>query len=100
MSTKNVICSVPQKLEKYIPELKKPHQKFIFRAVEGVLKSGTVQRALGSKMTEIGRECRSELESPSSLKYVKRNLENQQWSDLEVYQNYWKEARACRQIVI
>lgn len=85
MSPKKPICSVPQKLEKYIPPLKKTHRKFIIRAVEGVIKSGTVQ------MSEIGRECRSELESPSSLKYIKRNLENDKWSDLEVYQHYWKE---------
>lgn len=42
-------------------------------------------------MTEIGRASREELESASSLKYVKRNLENEHWQDLEVYRHYWKQ---------
>lgn len=85
MSQNNEDFSVAQKLEKYIPKLHIPYEKFITRAVEGVLKSGTVH------MTEIGRASREELESASSLKYVKRNLENEHWKDLEVYQYFWKQ---------
>ena len=74
-----------EKLQKYLPLLHKPHQKFIIKTVEGIIKSGTVM------MTEMGRECRNDLKSASSLKYIKRNLENDTWSDKEVYQHYWSQ---------
>lgn len=85
MSQKFENFNVRSQLTKYLPPLYLPHQTFIFRAVEGVLKSGTAH------MTEIGRASREELESASSLKYVKRNLENEYWKDLEVYRHYWKQ---------